>query len=108
MRKWIVVASVIWAAQSFGESRIIETSVPVTEAQVLGLLGFASPPVLPPDDAANYRKPILKAAGSDPVGPGQERITIPVDGVAYEVVVTKPHPLGSLIPVDRRGRAGAP
>jgi hypothetical protein len=52
-------------------------------------------------DAANYRKPILNAAGTHPVAPGEERITIPVEGVAYEVVVTRPAPLPLLVPASR-------
>ena len=53
----------------------------------------------PQDDAASLRKPILRAAGTQAVGKGEERITIPVDGVAYEVVVTKPG-LGAMIPLE--------
>ena len=79
-----VAAGAAWAADCLAGRKVVVVQV--------------TPP--PPEDAANYRKPLLKAAGSEPVKPGQERITIPVDGVAYEVVVTRPNPLGMLIPVD--------
>jgi hypothetical protein len=88
-----------WAAQSFSEPRVVvKVTGPFTETLARSLLR-----VLPPldDNAASYRKPILHAAGTQRVGPGEQRVTLPVDGVVYEVVTVKPDPLGRLIPVAR-------
>lgn len=93
-----IAAGAAWAAESLREPAA-KVSGPLTQEQVRSLLGTLVPPSALPDDAENYRKPILKAAGTQPVAPGQERITIPVDGVAYEVVVTKPG-MGTMIPLD--------
>jgi len=106
MRKSVVTvfaclaAGAVWAAESPGQPNVVEISGPFVESQLRSLLGLAPPAAPVEDDTANYRKPILKAAGTQRVAPGQERITIPVDGVAYEVVVAKPHPMGLLIPVE--------
>jgi hypothetical protein len=89
-----VAAGAVWSAQSSGEPQV-KVSGPLTEGKVARLLG-SLPPVL--DDAVNYRKPILNAAGTQRVRQGEERITIPVEGVAYEVVITKPAPMGLLVP----------
>ena len=89
------LATAAWAAQSVVEVRGLKVAGPFTEAQVAGRIEVG-PAVA---DAAHYRKPVLKAAGTQRVGEGEERITIPVDGVAYEVVVTKPG-LGAMIPLD--------
>lgn len=88
------LAAAAWAAESIVQVRGSKVAGPFTEAPVAGRIEV---PAVPGD--ANYRKPVLKAAGTQRVDKGEERITIPVDGVAYEVVVTKPG-LGAMIPLD--------
>ena len=97
-----VAAGAVWAAETFGEPPAVKVLGPFTEEQVRRFLGTPSPLPLPTvqDDSAYYRKPILNAAGTHPVGPDEQRITIPVDGVLYEVVTAKPG-MGRLLPVDR-------
>ena len=94
-----VAVGAAWAAESLGTPSITVVSTPLTEEQMRNLLGVPAPLPQPQDDAAGLRKPILRAAGTQAVGKGEERITIPVDGVAYEVVVTKPG-LGAMIPLE--------
>src|SRR6185312_8545300 len=80
-----VAAGVVWAAGSFHGPQV---TVPPAHPHLL-----APPPdsiVLAPIDARNYRKPLLTAAGTHVVGHHEQRITIPVDGVDYEIVVLKP------------------
>lgn len=93
------LATAAWAAESLREPGVVTVAGPWTEKQVRSLPAALPPVPLLQDDTANYRKPILKAAGTQRVGEGEERITIPVDGVAYEVVVTRPG-LGAMIPLD--------
>ena len=57
--------------------------------------------VLRAADSGSYRKPFLRALTPQPVPKGEERITIPVDGVLYEIVIPKPGE-GRLIDVTRR------
>jgi len=95
-----VAAGAVWAAESLADSPAVKVAGPFTEEQMRGLPGTLPPPVVSADDAVNYRKPILNAAGTRTVGPGEQRITIPVDGVVYEVITTKPG-MGRILPVER-------
>jgi hypothetical protein len=93
-----VAAGAALAAELIGDpAGVVRISGPLSDAQVASAREALAPAQT---DPANLRKPILNAAGTQSVGPDQQRITIPVDGVLYEVVTPKPG-MGQLVPAGR-------
>jgi hypothetical protein len=93
-----VAAGAALAAEAIGDPAVVvKISGPVRIAQVASAREALSSSQA---DPADLRKPILNAAGTQSVGPEQQRITIPVDGVLYEVVTPKPG-MGQLVPAGR-------
>jgi len=78
---------------------IIKSLIAVSAIAIVGL-AVAGPGRAAPSAEDDIRSLLLSASGTRTVKAGQIRIPVPVDGVEYEVVVTKPGE-PKVVPVTR-------